>query len=80
MCPRYRLTIHIKHCFLRMRTWHPAVKPSADTTEARKTARRWIEEQVRSRYRAERPARYSDTAAVEIPDRPLHIRSIRRTN
>ncbi|CAI9548202.1 unnamed protein product, partial [Staurois parvus] len=46
---------------------------------SRKTARRWIEEQVRSRCRAERPARNSDTAAVEIPDRPLHIRSIRRT-
>ncbi|CAI9595298.1 unnamed protein product, partial [Staurois parvus] len=30
---------------------------------------------VRSRCRAEQPARYSDTAAVEIPDRPLHIRS-----
>ncbi|CAI9581204.1 unnamed protein product [Staurois parvus] len=30
---------------------------------SRKTARRWIEEQVRSRCRAERPARYSDTAA-----------------
>ncbi|CAI9560669.1 unnamed protein product [Staurois parvus] len=29
MCPRYRLTIHKKHSFLRMRTWHPAVKPSA---------------------------------------------------
>ncbi|CAI9616768.1 unnamed protein product, partial [Staurois parvus] len=80
MCPRYRLTIHKKHRFLRMRTWHPAVKPSADTTEAGKTARRWIEEQVRSRCRAERPARYSDMAVVEIPDRPLHIRSIRRTN
>ncbi|CAI9612865.1 unnamed protein product, partial [Staurois parvus] len=63
-----------------MRTWHPAVKSSAHTTEAGKTARRWIEEQVRSRCRAERPARYSDTAAVEIPDRPLHIRSIRRTD
>ncbi|CAI9583264.1 unnamed protein product, partial [Staurois parvus] len=48
--------------------------------EAGKTVRRWIEEQVRSRCRAERPARYSDTAAVEIPDRPLHICSIRRTN
>ncbi|CAI9556451.1 unnamed protein product, partial [Staurois parvus] len=35
---------------------------------------------IRSRCRAERPARYSDTAAVEIPDRPLHIRSIRRTD
>ncbi|CAI9580021.1 unnamed protein product, partial [Staurois parvus] len=69
-----------KHRFLRMRTWHPVVKPSADTTEARKTARCWIEEQVRSRCRAERPARYSDTAAVEIPDWPLHICSIRRTN
>ncbi|CAI9538423.1 unnamed protein product [Staurois parvus] len=34
MCPRYRLTIHKKHRFLRMRTWHPAVMPSADTTEA----------------------------------------------
>ncbi|CAI9569398.1 unnamed protein product, partial [Staurois parvus] len=79
MCPRYRLTIHKKHRFLRMRTWHPAVKPSA-TTEAGKTARRWIEEQVRSRCRAERPARYSDTAAEEIPDRPIHIRSIRRTD
>ncbi|CAI9531456.1 unnamed protein product [Staurois parvus] len=55
--------------FLRMRTWHPAVMPSADTTEAGKTARRWIEEQVRSRCRAEQPARYSDTAVVEIPDR-----------
>ncbi|CAI9589775.1 unnamed protein product [Staurois parvus] len=22
MCPRYRLTIHKKHRFLRMRTWH----------------------------------------------------------
>ncbi|CAI9561441.1 unnamed protein product [Staurois parvus] len=31
--------------------------------------------------RAERPARYSDTvAAAEIPDRPLHSRSIRRTD
>ncbi|CAI9599160.1 unnamed protein product, partial [Staurois parvus] len=78
MCPRYRLTFHKKHRFLRMRTWHPAVKPSPDTTEARKTA--WIEEQVRSRCRAEQPAWYSDTAAVERPDRPLHIRSIRRTN
>ncbi|CAI9577470.1 unnamed protein product [Staurois parvus] len=55
MCPRYRLTIHKKHRFLRMRTWHLAVKPSAHTTEAGKTARRWIEEQVRSRCRAERP-------------------------
>ncbi|CAI9601560.1 unnamed protein product [Staurois parvus] len=45
MCPRYRLTIHKKHRFLRMRTWHPAVMPSAHTTEAGKTARRWIEEQ-----------------------------------
>ncbi|CAI9578225.1 unnamed protein product, partial [Staurois parvus] len=86
-----------------MRTGHPAVMPSA-ITEAGKTARGWIEEQVRSknncgsksgylsnsgtrspppqrsavictvrsRCRAERPARYSDTAAVEIPDRPLH--------
>ncbi|CAI9562602.1 unnamed protein product, partial [Staurois parvus] len=26
MCPRYRLTIHKKHRFLRMRTWHTAVK------------------------------------------------------
>ncbi|CAI9603860.1 unnamed protein product, partial [Staurois parvus] len=77
MCPRYRLTIHKKHRFLCMRTWHPAVKPSAHTTEAGKTARRWIEEQVRSCCRAERPARYSDTAAVEIP---VHIRSIRRTD
>ncbi|CAI9616471.1 unnamed protein product, partial [Staurois parvus] len=34
---------------------------------------------IRSRCRAERLARYSDTAAVEIPDRPLLIRSIRRT-
>ncbi|CAI9594009.1 unnamed protein product, partial [Staurois parvus] len=58
----------------------PAVMPSADTTEAGKTARGWIEEQVRSHCRAEQPARYSDTAAVEIPNRPLHIRSIRRTN
>ncbi|CAI9622048.1 unnamed protein product [Staurois parvus] len=41
----------------------PAVKPSAHTTEVGKTAHRWIEEQVRSRCRAERPARYSDTAA-----------------
>ncbi|CAI9537515.1 unnamed protein product, partial [Staurois parvus] len=80
MCPRYRLTIHKKHRFLRMRTWHPAVMPSADTTEAGKIARRWTEEQVRSRCRAERPAWYSDTAAVETPDRPLHICSIRRTN
>ncbi|CAI9571923.1 unnamed protein product, partial [Staurois parvus] len=80
MCPRYRLTIHTKHHFLRMHTWHPAVKPCAHTTEAGKTARRWIEEQVRSRCRAEWPARYSDTAALEIPDRPLHIRSIRRTD
>ncbi|CAI9550258.1 unnamed protein product, partial [Staurois parvus] len=80
MCPRYRLTIHKKHRFLSMRTWHPAVTLSAHTTEAGKTARRWIEEQVRSRCRAERPARYSDTAAVEILDRPLHIRSIRRTD
>ncbi|CAI9540442.1 unnamed protein product [Staurois parvus] len=55
MCPRYRLTIHKKHRFLRMRTGHPAVKPSAHTTEAGKTACRWIEEQVRSRCRAERP-------------------------
>ncbi|CAI9564377.1 unnamed protein product, partial [Staurois parvus] len=78
MCPRYRLPIHKKHHFLRMRIWHQAVMPSAHTTEAGKTARRWIEEQVRSRCRAERLARYSDTAAVEIPDRPLHIRSIRR--
>ncbi|CAI9540904.1 unnamed protein product, partial [Staurois parvus] len=78
MCPRYRLTIHKKHRFLRMHTWHPAVKPSAHTTEAGKTARRWIEEQVKSHCRAERPAQYSDTA--EIPDRPLHIRSIRRTD
>ncbi|CAI9543194.1 unnamed protein product, partial [Staurois parvus] len=81
MCPRYHLTIHKKQCFLRMRTWHPAVKRSAHTTESREdSARRWIEEQVRSRCRAERPARYSDKAAVEIPDRPLHIRSIRRTD
>ncbi|CAI9597880.1 unnamed protein product, partial [Staurois parvus] len=57
MCPRYHLTIHKKHRFLRMRTWPPAVMPSAHTTEAGKTARRWIEEQVRSRCRAERPAR-----------------------
>ncbi|CAI9618957.1 unnamed protein product [Staurois parvus] len=77
MCPRYRLTIHKKHRFLRMRTWHPAVKPSAHTTEAGKTARRWIEEQVRSGCRAERSAWYSGMAAVEIPDRPPHIRSIR---
>ncbi|CAI9611100.1 unnamed protein product [Staurois parvus] len=49
MCPRYRLTIHKKHRFLRMRTWHPAVMPSAHTTEAGKTARRWIEEQQRTR-------------------------------
>ncbi|CAI9578224.1 unnamed protein product, partial [Staurois parvus] len=88
-----------------MRTGHPAVMPSA-ITEAGKTARGWIEEQVRSknncgsksgylsnsgtrspppqrsavictvrsRCRVERPARYSDTAAVEIPDRPLQIR------
>ncbi|CAI9535175.1 unnamed protein product [Staurois parvus] len=78
MCPRYRLTIHKKHRFLHMRTWHPAVKPSAHTTEAGKTERRWIEEQVRSCCRAELSARYSDTAAVEILDQPLHIRSIRR--
>ncbi|CAI9543923.1 unnamed protein product [Staurois parvus] len=39
MCPRYRLTIHKEHRFLRMHTWHPAVKPSAHTTEAGKTAR-----------------------------------------
>ncbi|CAI9604835.1 unnamed protein product, partial [Staurois parvus] len=77
MCPTYCLTIHKKHCFLRMCTWHPAVKPSAHTTEAGKTARRWIEEQVRSCCRAERPVRYSDTVAV---DRPLHIRSIRHTD
>ncbi|CAI9622976.1 unnamed protein product, partial [Staurois parvus] len=80
MCPRYRLTIHKKHRFLRMRTWHPAVMPSAHTTEAGKTARRWVEEQVRSRCRAERLARYSDMAAVEILDRPLHICSIRCTD
>ncbi|CAI9572906.1 unnamed protein product [Staurois parvus] len=61
MCPRYRLTIHNEHHFLRMRTWHSAVMPSAHTTEAGKTERRWIEEQVRSRCRAERPAWYSDT-------------------
>ncbi|CAI9567585.1 unnamed protein product, partial [Staurois parvus] len=60
MCPRYRLTIHKEHCFLRMRTWDPAV---THTTEAGKTARRWIEGQVRSHCRAERPARDSDTAA-----------------
>ncbi|CAI9575078.1 unnamed protein product, partial [Staurois parvus] len=78
MCPRYRLTIHKQHRFLRMRTWHPAVMPSAHTTEAGKTARRWIEEQVRSKNNS--AERYSDTAAVEIPDRPLHIRSIRRTD
>ncbi|CAI9600539.1 unnamed protein product, partial [Staurois parvus] len=35
MCPRYRLTIHKEHCFLRMRTWDPAV---THTTEAGKTA------------------------------------------
>ncbi|CAI9585765.1 unnamed protein product, partial [Staurois parvus] len=63
-----------------MRTWHPALKPSAHTTEAGKTARRWMKEQVRSRCRAERLARYSDMAVVEIPDQPLHIRSIRRTD
>ncbi|CAI9580842.1 unnamed protein product, partial [Staurois parvus] len=73
MCPRCRLTIHKEHRFLRMRTGHPAVKPSAHTTAAGKTARRWIEEQVRSRCRAERPARYSDTTAVEIPDWPLRM-------
>ncbi|CAI9553435.1 unnamed protein product, partial [Staurois parvus] len=78
MCPRYRLTIHKKHRFLRMCTWHPPVKPSAHTTEAGKTARRWIEEQVRSRCRTEGLARYYDTA-VEIPDWPFHICSIRRT-
>ncbi|CAI9585844.1 unnamed protein product [Staurois parvus] len=33
MCPRYRLTIHKKHRFLRMRTWHPAVKSSAPTLQ-----------------------------------------------
>ncbi|CAI9621973.1 unnamed protein product [Staurois parvus] len=38
MCPRYHLTIHKKHRCLRMRTWHPAVKPSTHTTEAGKTA------------------------------------------
>ncbi|CAI9581914.1 unnamed protein product [Staurois parvus] len=32
-----------------MRTGHPAVMPSADTTEAGKTVRGWIEEQVRSK-------------------------------
>ncbi|CAI9582232.1 unnamed protein product, partial [Staurois parvus] len=32
-----------------MRTGHPAEMPSADTTEAGKTARGWIEEQVRSK-------------------------------
>ncbi|CAI9556532.1 unnamed protein product [Staurois parvus] len=68
MCPRYRLTIHKKQtASCACARWHPAVKPSAHTTEAGKTARRWIEEQVRSRCRADRPARYSDTAAVEIP-------------
>ncbi|CAI9597870.1 unnamed protein product, partial [Staurois parvus] len=47
---------------------------------SRKTARRWIEEQVRSRCRAERLAWYSARRRVEIPDRPLYIRSIRRTD
>ncbi|CAI9547457.1 unnamed protein product [Staurois parvus] len=42
MCPRCRLTIHKKHRFLRMHTWHPAVMPT-HTTEAGKTASRWIE-------------------------------------
>ncbi|CAI9575820.1 unnamed protein product [Staurois parvus] len=52
MCPRYRLTIHKKHHFLRMRTWHPAVMPSARTTQAGKTARRWIEVQFWGRKSA----------------------------
>ncbi|CAI9582892.1 unnamed protein product [Staurois parvus] len=38
MCPRYRLTIHKKHPFLRMRTWHPAVKPTLQKPGRQRTA------------------------------------------
>ncbi|CAI9579253.1 unnamed protein product [Staurois parvus] len=47
--PRSRRTNHKAQRFSLMRTGHPAVKPSAHTTEAGKTARGWIEEQVRSK-------------------------------
>ncbi|CAI9579955.1 unnamed protein product [Staurois parvus] len=76
MCPRYCLTIHKEHRFLRMRTWDPA---ATHTTEAGKTARRWIEGQVRSHCRAERPARYSDTAAVENTG-PAALYSLHKTH
>ncbi|CAI9610119.1 unnamed protein product, partial [Staurois parvus] len=59
--------------------WAPGM-PSAHTTEAGKTARRWIEEQVRSRCRAERPARLSpllvkvpNTFEWPFPDNPLQV-------
>ncbi|CAI9570355.1 unnamed protein product [Staurois parvus] len=80
MCPRYRLTIHKKNRFLRMRTCHKAVMPSTHTTVAGKTARRWIEEQVKSRCRAERPAQYSDTAAVGGNTGPAAPYSLHKTH
>ncbi|CAI9559619.1 unnamed protein product [Staurois parvus] len=64
MCPRRHRIIHkAQHRFLRMRTWHPAVMPSAHTTEAGKTARRWIEEQVRSKNKEVR----AGTCQIQVP-------------
>ncbi|CAI9616933.1 unnamed protein product [Staurois parvus] len=56
-----------------MRTGHPAVKPSAHTTEAGKTAWRWIEEQVRSQCRADTNQRTTPrkTAVISCTVRSL---------
>ncbi|CAI9571613.1 unnamed protein product, partial [Staurois parvus] len=49
-----------------MRTGHPAVMPSA-ITEARKTARGWIEEQVRSKNNCGSKSGYLSNSGTRSP-------------
>ncbi|CAI9587711.1 unnamed protein product, partial [Staurois parvus] len=52
-----------------MRTGHPAVKPSAHTTEAGKTARGWLEEQIRSKNNSAEVR--AGTCQIQVPASPL---------
>ncbi|CAI9581446.1 unnamed protein product, partial [Staurois parvus] len=64
------------------RVAHAQWAPGCHRSQRGKTVQRWSEEQGKALQEriAERPARYSDMVAAEIPDRLLYIRSIRRTD
>ncbi|CAI9568505.1 unnamed protein product, partial [Staurois parvus] len=79
---RRHRTIHKVQSFLRMRSGHPAVTDAgARRSQRGKTT---ALDQGTGEFLPQRtagwPARYSDMVAAEIPDQPLYIHSIRRTD